>query len=336
MRLLQFVKEWTLPVAMVVGTVVYFLFAFTRALEGAAAFFGPLIDDIFPLFMFLILFVTFCKVDFRQLRPVAWHFWVGAFQVLFVVIIAAIILAFHLKGDKLILMESVLTCIIGPCAAAAAVVTSKLGGNLEEMTSYTFISNFLTALMVPVCFPLIDSTVGMDFLHAFWLILYKVCLVLVVPMALAFVVKHYIHTLHQWIVSVKDLSFYLWGVSLAIVTGTTVKNIVHADTSARFLCLIAGMGLLICLVQFAVGRYLGHFFNHTQEAGQALGQKNTNFAIWIAYTYLNPIASVGPGCYILWQNVINSIELWQHQRSKQQQLQAPPSSPSSSPPSSPI
>ena len=334
MRLLQFVKEWTLPVAMVVGTVVYFLFAFTPALEGAAAFFGPIIDDIFPLFMFLILFVTFCKVDFRQLRPVAWHFWVGAFQVLFVVIIAAIILAFHLKGDKLILMESVLTCIIGPCAAAAAVVTSKLGGNLEEMTSYTFISNFLTALMVPVCFPLIDSTVGMDFLHAFWLILYKVCLVLVVPMALAFVVKHYIHTLHQWIVSVKDLSFYLWGVSLAIVTGTTVKNIVHADTSARFLCLIAGMGLLICLVQFAVGRYLGHFFNHTQEAGQALGQKNTNFAIWIAYTYLNPIASVGPGCYILWQNVINSIELWQHQRSKQQQLQAPPSS--SSPPSSPL
>ncbi len=337
MRLLQFVKEWTLPVAMVVGTVVYFLFAFTPALEGAAAFFGPIIDDIFPLFMFLILFVTFCKVDFRQLRPVAWHFWVGAFQVLFVVIIAAIILAFHLKGDKLILMESLLTCIIGPCAAAAAVVTSKLGGNLEEMTSYTFISNFLTALMVPVCFPLIDSTVGMDFLHAFWLILYKVCLVLVVPMALAFVVKHYIHTLHQWIVSVKDLSFYLWGVSLAIVTGTTVKNIVHADTSARFLCLIAGMGLLICLVQFAVGRYLGHFFNHTQEAGQALGQKNTNFAIWIAYTYLNPIASVGPGCYILWQNVINSIELWQHQRSKQQQLQAPPSSPSSSsPPSSPL
>ena len=336
MRLLQFVKEWTLPVAMVVGTVVYFLFAFTPALEGAAAFFGPIIDDIFPLFMFLILFVTFCKVDFRQLRPVVWHFWVGAFQVLFVVIIAAIILAFHLKGDKLILMESVLTCIIGPCAAAAAVVTSKLGGNLEEMTSYTFISNFLTALMVPVCFPLIDSTVGMDFLHAFWLILYKVCLVLVVPMALAFVVKHYIHTLHQWIVSVKDLSFYLWGVSLAIVTGTTVKNIVHADTSARFLCLIAGMGLLICLVQFAVGRYLGHFFNHTQEAGQALGQKNTNFAIWIAYTYLNPIASVGPGCYILWQNVINSIELWQHQRSKQQQLQAPPSSSSSSPPSSPI
>ena len=319
MRLLNFIKEWTLPIAMAMGTAIYFLFAFTPQLEREAEFFGPIIDTIFPLFMFLILFVTFCKVDFHQLKPTGWHLWIGVFQVLFVAIIVAIILAFHLSGDKLILMESILTCVIGPCAAAAAVVTSKLGGNLEEMTSYTFISNFLTALMVPVCFPLIDPNVGMDFWQAFFLILYKVCLVLVVPMALAYVVKHFIHPLHRWIVSVKDLSFYMWGLSLAIVTGTTVKNIVHADTSAHFLCLIAGMGLVLCLVQFAVRRYLGHFFNRTQEAGQALGQKNTNYAIWIAYTYLNPLSSVGPGCYILWQNVINSIELWQHERMTKKQ-----------------
>lgn len=314
MKVLDFIKEWTLPIAMAMGTAIYFLFALTPALEREAEFFGPIIDTIFPLFMFLILFVTFCKVDFHQLRPVGWHLWIAIFQLLFVAIIVAIILAFQLTGDKLILMESILTCVIGPCAAAAAVVTSKLGGNLEEMTSYTFLSNFLTALMVPVCFPLIDPAVGMDFWQAFFLILYKVCLVLVVPMALAYVVKHFIHPLHRWIVSVKDLSFYMWGLSLAIVTGTTVKNIVHAETTAHFLCLIAGMGLVLCLVQFAVGRYLGHFFNRTQEAGQALGQKNTNFAIWIAYTYLNPLSSVGPGCYILWQNVINSIELWQHGR----------------------
>ena len=34
------------------------------------------------MFMFLVLFVTFCKVDFRRLRPVAWHWWLGAFQLL--------------------------------------------------------------------------------------------------------------------------------------------------------------------------------------------------------------------------------------------------------------
>ena len=309
-RLLRFLKDWTLPVAMVVGTVVYLLFAFTPQLDGAGEFFGPIISDIFPLFMFLILFVTFCKVDFRRLRPVGWHLWVGAFQVVFVIMVVAAVLTFHIQGENLILLEALLTCIIGPCAAAAAVVTAKLGGDLEEMTTYTFLSNLLTAVMVPVCFPLIDPSVSMGFWHAFFLILYKVCLVLVVPMLLAYVVKHYMHRLHQWVVGVKDLSFYLWGFSLTIVTGTTVKNIVHADTSVPFLVVIALSGLMVCLLQFAVGRYVGHFFHRTQEAGQALGQKNTVFAIWIAYTYLNPISSVGPGCYILWQNVINSIELW--------------------------
>ncbi len=309
-RLLRFLKDWTLPVAMVVGTVVYLLFAFTPQLDGAGEFFGPIISDIFPLFMFLILFVTFCKVDFRRLRPVGWHLWVGAFQVAFVIMVVAAVLTFHIQGENLILLEALLTCIIGPCAAAAAVVTAKLGGDLEEMTTYTFLSNLLTAVMVPVCFPLIDPSVSMGFWHAFFLILYKVCLVLVVPMLLAYVVKHYMHRLHQWVVGVKDLSFYLWGFSLTIVTGTTVKNIVHADTTVAFLVVIALSGLMVCLLQFAVGRYVGHFFHRTQEAGQALGQKNTVFAIWIAYTYLNPISSVGPGCYILWQNVINSIELW--------------------------
>ena len=309
-RLLRFLKDWTLPVAMAVGTVVYLLFAFTPQLDGAGEFFGPIISDIFPLFMFLILFVTFCKVDFRRLRPVGWHLWVGVFQVVFVIMVVAAVLTFHIQGENLILLEALLTCIIGPCAAAAAVVTAKLGGDLEEMTTYTFLSNLLTAVMVPVCFPLIDPSVSMGFWHAFFLILYKVCLVLVVPMLLAYVVKHFMHRLHQWVVGVKDLSFYLWGFSLTIVTGTTVKNIVHADTTVAFLVVIALSGLMVCLLQFAVGRYVGHFFHRTQEAGQALGQKNTVFAIWIAYTYLNPISSVGPGCYILWQNVINSIELW--------------------------
>ena len=309
-RLLRFLKDWTLPVAMAVGTIVYLLFAFTPQLDGAGEFFGPIISDIFPLFMFLILFVTFCKVDFRRLRPVGWHLWVGAFQVAFVIMVVAAVLTFHIQGENLILLEALLTCIIGPCAAAAAVVTAKLGGDLEEMTTYTFLSNLLTAVMVPVCFPLIDPSVSMGFWHAFFLILYKVCLVLVVPMLLAYVVKHFMHRLHQWVVGVKDLSFYLWGFSLTIVTGTTVKNIVHADTTVAFLVVIALSGLMVCLLQFAVGRYVGHFFHRTQEAGQALGQKNTVFAIWIAYTYLNPISSVGPGCYILWQNVINSIELW--------------------------
>ena len=314
MNIVRFIKDWTLPIAMGLGAFFYLFFAFVPQLDEAGDAMAPFFAAILPLFMFLVLFVTFCKVDFRKLRPVAWHFWVGVFQLLFIGALMALMLGFDMQGDSLILMESVLMCVISPCATAAAVVTQKLGGSLEQMTTYTFLSNFLTALLVPICFPMIEKSADMTFLSAFSKILYEVVVVLLVPMLLAYVVKHYMHRLHQRIIGIRDLSYYLWACSLMIVTGTTVKNIVHADTTVALLAAIALLGLLMCVVQFAVGRFIGHYFDHTQEAGQALGQKNTAFAIWMAYTYLNPLSSVGPGCYILWQNIVNSVEIWQKRR----------------------
>jgi BASS family bile acid:Na+ symporter len=314
MDIVRFIKDWTLPVAMGTGAAAYLVFAFTPGLEGAAAFFDPIFAAILPMFMFLVLFVTFCKVDFRQLRPVAWHFWTGLFQLIFIASLMGLMLGFSMTGDSLVLLEAILMCVICPCATAAAVVTQKLGGSLEQMTTYTFLSNFLTALLVPVCFPMIEKGADITFMAAFLKILHEVFIVLIVPMLLAYVVKHHMHRLHAWIISISDLSYYLWGCSLMIVTGTTVKNIVNAGSSVALLLAIALLGLVMCVVQFAVGRYIGHFFNHAQESGQALGQKNTAFAIWLSSTYLNPLSSVGPGCYILWQNIINSIEIWQHRK----------------------
>ena len=270
--------------------------------------FGPVFETILPMFMFLVLFVTFCKVDFHQMRLEWWHFWVSLFQILFVLVVVAIILLGLGAGDTngKILWEGILCCIIGPCAAAAAVVTTKLGGNLSSMTTYTFLSNFITALLIPI-----------TFLTAFWIILQRVTLILVVPLIMGWFVKHYMHRFHRRIISIPDLGFYLWGISLTIVTGTTVKNIVNSQSPVSLLLGIAVVSLFLCILQFAVGKHIGHFFQSTINAGQALGQKNTAFAIWIAYTYLNPVASVGPGCYILWQNIVNSWELWM-QRKKEE------------------
>lgn len=314
MKIIKFLKDWTLPVSMGTGALLYLVFAYVPQLDEAALFFDPVMEAILPMFMFLVLFVTFCKVDFHKMRPVWWHLWVSIFNLLFVGIVMALILGLNLKDEKLVLMEALLMCIIAPCATAAAVVTQKLGGSLEQTTTFTFLSNFITVLLVPVCFPMIEKGADISFMSAFWKILYQVVVLLVVPMLLAYVVKHTMHRLHKKIVSIKDLSFYLWGCSLMIVTGTTVKNILHAEASVLLLVVIALLGLLLCVIQFAVGRFIGHFFGRTQEAGQALGQKNTAFAIWLGITYLNPLSSVGPGCYILWQNIINSVEIWQERK----------------------
>ncbi len=312
--LIRFLKDWTLPVAMLLGALLYFLFAFVPALDSASVLLTPVVEALLPVFMFLVLFVTFCKVDFHKMRPVWWHLYILLCNLLLVGVVMAVTLSVELTADGKVLMESILMCIIAPCAAAAPVVTQKLGGSLEQMTTYTFLSNFLTSFLVPVCFPLVEQRAGVTFLAAFSTILYQVAMVLLLPMLLAYVVKHRLPSIHRRIISVRDLSFYLWACSLTIVTGATVRNIVHAQASVSILALIALAALLLCVVQFATGRRTGRRFGHMQEAGQALGQKNTSLAIWLSMSFLNPLSSVGPGCYILWQNIVNSVEIWKKEK----------------------
>lgn len=316
----RFIRNWTLPVAMATGVMVYLLFHFVPFLKPVGQWYAPYNDNVLPDFMFLILFVTFCKVDFRRLVPVKWHFWIGLQQVVFVLALVGLMLGFGITGCALVMLQAILVCVIGPAAAAAAVVTAKLGGSLEEMTTYTFISNFISALLIPLCFPLLPQTgaaaATIEFWPLFFHIFRKVSMVLLLPMLLAYIVKHGMHRVHRRIVSVKDLSFYMWGCSLVVVTGTTAMHIREAweTTSVFFLLSIALMALILCIVQFATGRFIGHYFGKTVEAGQSLGQKNTAFAIWVATAFLNPLSSVGPGCYILWQNIINSVEIWIYRR----------------------
>lgn len=83
---------------------------------------------------------------------------------------------------------------------------------------------------------------------------------------------------------------------------------------------IAGVALIICLLQFWFGRRIGNKYNRTVTGGQGLGQKNTILAIWLTQTYLSPVASIGPGAYVIWQNIVNSYQLWRkehHEKSKQ-------------------
>lgn len=212
MRLiLDFCKRFTLPVAMAAGVVAYFTFASVEWLGGCGRVLGTAMGKLLPWLLFLVLFITFCRVDFRRLRPEWWHFWLLAVQVVMAAAIVLPVAWFGIGGEWLVLMECLLTCIIGPCAAASAVVTGKLGGSVESMTTYTFLSNFLTALLIPAAFPIMEPGADIGFAASALMIMYKVCVVLLVPMGLAWVVKHHCRRLLAWILARPDLSFYLWG-----------------------------------------------------------------------------------------------------------------------------
>ena len=97
---------------------------------------------------------------------------------------------------------------------------------------------------------------------------------------------------------------------LAIAIGVTVKSIVHSEVSALYQFGIAGISLVCCVVQFWAGKYIGTRYNDPISAGQALGQKNTVFAIWMGYTFMTPVTSVAGGFYSIWHNIYNSYQLY--------------------------
>jgi len=313
-RLIRFLKEWTLPVAIAVGTVSYLTFYYVPQLDGLGNRLGPVFDVLFPLTVFLTLFFTFCKVDFHQMMPHRWHTGVLLAQLLLVGLNIGIIFWVQDSPEQKLLWEAVLTCIIGPAASASPVVVGKLGGNISTMTTYVLISSLASALMIPVVFPILEQTVHVDFLDAFLIILKKVSMVLLLPLVLGWLMQHYVKGLCRKIAAQPNLSFYSWGVSLSITTGITVKNIVNSSASLTLLLLIAIFTFALCFLQFSIGHFVGRHMGEEVNAGQALFQKNTALSIWVAYMYLNPVASIGAGCYVLWQNIINSWELWQYRK----------------------
>lgn len=328
MTLLRFLKNWTLPVAIAVGTTGYLLFALVPALEAAGSVLGPVFESLLPLTIFLTLFVTFSKVDFHLLRLRHWHGAVLTAQLLIAALLLAVIV--HLPDQSSLgnlhisslrfLLEALLVCIIAPCAVASPVVTAKLDGDLTQMTTFVLLSSVVTSVLIPCIFPMIEAHEGVTFWVAFCAILHKLATVLLLPLLLGAVVRHWVKPLYRWFMNASDLSFYLWCVSLSITAGITMRNILHSQASLLLLLSIAAGALLTAVLQFRIGRLIGTHYGEQVCTGQAMFQKNTGLAIWIAYVYLSPIASIGAGCYVLWQNLINSYELWQHRKRKQEMM----------------
>ena len=78
--------------------------------------------------------------------------------------------------------------------------------------------------------------------------------------------------------------------------------------------MIALAGLATCCLQFYFGKRIGSAYHDRISAGQALGQKNTVLAVWMAQSFLNPISSIAPTAYIVWQNFVNSYQIYKKDR----------------------
>ena len=341
-----------LPIAMVTGASIYLLYhMMPEPVHKAGPFLAAGLSVLQPLLIFAMLFLTFCRIEPRDLKPHRWHWWLLLIQGGSFVALAFVILGLvrWFPGDHqatTILIESAMLCMICPTATAAAVVTRKLGGDVAGITTYVVLINLLAAVLVPLIVPMIQPVAGMSFWDAFRLILAKVFPLLITPCLAAWLVRYLLPKAHSWLLKYQDLPFYIWAVALTLAIAVTVKAIVHSTLSLNLLLMMSAVSLVCCVLQFALGRFVGaHYRPHRSPArhrrhqkyqnvddaveasrmyeveamakearkvtaGQSLGQKNTVFAIWLAYTFMTPETAIIGGLYSVWHNLYNSWQLY--------------------------
>ena len=191
-------------------------------------FFLPLKPTL-PWLIFFMLFFTFCKVNPLDLRLHKWHWVVLAAQMIFSFGSYAMLL--YYTGNT-ILAQGILMCFIMPTATAAPIIAGKMGGSIQNLTTFTLLSNFATAIIVPATFPLINPASDMSFWPAFWLILSRVAPLLLGPFFSAWLLRlaYKWKTRKEFVLPVKIavVPFYLWVASIvvlsAVVTETTISN----------------------------------------------------------------------------------------------------------------
>ena len=182
-----------------------------------------------------------------------------------------------------------------PTATAAPIIAGKMGGSIQNLTTFTLLSNFATAIIVPATFPLINDQLQMtnyQFAEQFWpafvLILSRVAPLLLVPFFSAWLVRigfnYYYrrkekitnHPYLQIVPSGKEspitnhksfelpkslavVPFYLWVASIIVLSATVTQTVItnYQSQMTNMLILLA-CSFFACLLQFGLGKWIGY------------------------------------------------------------------------------
>lgn len=200
---------------------------------------------------------------------------------------------------------------ITPTAVAAPVIISFLRGRVDYVVMAFLLSNVAIPALLPVLLPLV---LGRTTPEVMIQVLGSMGFVVFTPLVSAWLLRALHPAAAEWPSRLRNVSFAMWVTTMFLVTANASDFIrQHADTPHVLLTKIALTTLIMAVVNFGVGRLIGgHDFR--REASQALGQKNTTFAIYLALTYASPLVALGPTCYVLWHNLWNSWQLHQGSR----------------------
>lgn len=273
------------------------------------------LEFLTPYLIFLMLTITYTRVKPSEFRIT--HF---QWNLLLVQIVGCWIAYLALLPVSEPVATAAFLCIFMPTATAAPVVTGMLGGSVSKLATYSLLSNLTVAVTAPAFLSIVnDSGRNIAFADSFTTICAQVIPLLILPLVVAILMRYSAPRLHRVIAEHQSISFWLWAVALFIVMGRAVSFMIKQPLSELPIMLgMAAASLVVCCLQFFTGRKVGARLGDRISGAQGLGQKNTILGIWMALTYLHPLVSVGPAAYIVWQNIINSTQLYLHTRHEKQ------------------
>lgn len=319
-KLIGFLKEWMLPCAIVLGIGLYLLYHFVPVLHPWGPVLHVAASEGQRLVIAVLLFFQFVKISPHDLKLSRWHLGALAVQVLSFLVLAGLVAL--TRGELRMLLECAMLCLICPTASAAGVITDRLGGDLAGTVTYLVLINGVGTFLIPLIIPLVNPSATLGFWAYVGRIALKVFPVLILPGLLAWLVRYTTHSLQRRLMRWASNSFYVWGIGLTLAMVLSTRALLLSSLGVWAVAGIVLVSVLCCFVQFFTGRWMGRAKVESLTAGQALGQKNTGFLIWLGYNYLTPVTSVAGGLYAIWQNLFNSWELYRKAHEDAQQKAA--------------
>jgi BASS family bile acid:Na+ symporter len=147
----------------------------------------------------------------------------------------------------------------------------------------------------------------------------QLCIVVLLPAFLAVLTRLVFRKINRPVPKMPGMvTFSIWCSMLFVISAqTTVFFQQHRDIALKQVILIALLSLVLCAINFTLGKLLGGK-NFSRESSQTLGQKNTTLTVFLALCFGTPESALGPTFYILWHNVWNAFQMYRHDSLKQQ------------------
>lgn len=271
-----------------------------------------------PWLIFIILLLAYSSLHFTHLKLTKLNIALLVAHLLLATICYVICL--YCFGQ--IVANGVLVGVICPVAASSSTIVVMLGGNKEISITHTLIDNVMIAFAAPLFFSIAGTNAYISFGTSVGTILAKISPIIILPLIIVIFLKRFAPKTNDKLKQYDDYSLVIWGAALMINFAQTTQYIIrYGKSNEHIIYLLSIISLILCALQFSLGKLLGKKSGQSVSAGQGLGQKNTGLGIWLAYTYFSPLTSIYPAAYSLWQNLFNSWQIYSHDK-KTKQLQA--------------